>query len=105
LKSKIKQQNLKYIVFSYKNSFFETNSDFGFIVSQSNKSMTGHFKYRLFLPQANDKFDEDNEKLKLITSKAIRIHLYIENCGYRMAYAPISDDKTLLLSSSNFQAN
>ena len=70
------------------------------MVSDTNKVVTGPFKYKLFLPKALKNQDEEFDKLSLINLKPIRMHPFAVNCGYRLAYAPIEDDKVLLLSAS-----
>ena len=70
------------------------------MVDTSNKYLTGEFKYKLFLPQACDKQDEQFDKLILINLKSVRMHPFAENCGFRYAYSAVDDDKVLLLSSS-----
>ena len=70
------------------------------MVSDTNKVVTGAFKYKLFLPQACDNQDEQFDKLSLINLKPVRMHPFAENCGPRYAYAPVDDDKVLLMSSS-----
>ena len=69
------------------------------MVSTTNKLVTGSFKYKLFLPQACDNQDEQFDKLSLINLKPVRMHPFAENCA-NYAYAPVDDDKVLLLSSS-----
>ena len=71
------------------------------MVDTNNKYLTGEFKYKLFLPQASNNQDEEFDKLSLINLKPIRMHPFAVNCGYRYAYAPVEDDKVLLLSESN----
>jgi hypothetical protein len=71
------------------------------MVETTNKLVTGDFKYKLFLPQACDIQDEQFDKLSLINLKPVRMHPFAENCGPRFTYAPVDDDKVLLLSSSN----
>ena len=70
------------------------------MVSISNKVVTGEFNYKLFLPKALKNQDEEFDKLSLINLKPIRMHPFAVNCGPRLAYAPIEDDKVLLLSAS-----
>ena len=70
------------------------------MVSDTNKIVTGDFKYKLFLPKALKNQDEEFDKLSLINLKPIRMHPFAVNCGLRLAYAPIEDDKVLLLSAS-----
>jgi len=99
LASKIKEQRLSHIVFSNFNPFFETIPELGFIADPTNKAVTGPFKYRLFLPSASIS-DEDNDSFGLINFVPIRMHRFADNCNNYHAYAPIEDDKTLLLSAS-----
>jgi hypothetical protein len=70
------------------------------MVCSTNKFVTGLFKYKLFLPKALKNQDEEFDKLSLINLKPIRMHPFAVNCGPRLAYAPIEDDKVLLLSAS-----
>ena len=70
------------------------------MVSISNKVVTGEFNYKLFLPKALKNQDEEFDKLSLINLKPIRMHPFAVNCGPTLAYAPIEDDKVLLLSAS-----
>ena len=70
------------------------------MVSTTNKVNTGSFKYRLFLPQANNNYDEELDKLNLITLKPVKIYPFAKNCGLKYAYAPVGDDKVLLISKS-----
>ena len=71
------------------------------MVDTNNKYLTGEFKNKLFLPQALNNQDEEFDKLSLINLKPIRMHPFAVNCGYRYAYAPVEDDKVLLISESN----
>ena len=75
------------------------------MVNTLNKVVTGEFKYKLFLPQACDNKDQEFDKLSLINLKPVRMHPFAENCGPRFAYAPVDDDKVLLLSTSNKSRN
>ena len=70
------------------------------MVETLNKNNTGKFKYKLFLPKALNNQDEEFDKLSLINLKPNRMHPFAVNCGLRLAYAPIEDDKVLLLSAS-----
>ena len=70
------------------------------MVCDTNKIVTSSFKYKLFLPKALNNQDEEFDKLSLINLKPIRMHPFAVNCGFRFAYAPIEDDKVLLLSAS-----
>ncbi len=74
------------------------------MVDTNNKVVTGRFKYKLFLPQTCDSQDEQFNKLSLINLKPIRMHPFVKNCDYN-AYAPVDDDKVLLLSSSSESKN
>ena len=71
------------------------------MVDDTNKLFTRFFKYKLFLPLACENQDEKFEKLSLINLKPIRMHPFAENCGYRFAFAPVDDDKVILLSVSS----
>ena len=75
------------------------------MVCSTNKVVTGQFKYKLFLPKALNNQDEEFDKLSLINLKPIRMHPFAVNCGLRLAYAPIEDDKVLLLSASYISHN
>jgi hypothetical protein len=75
------------------------------MVDTTNKNYTGEFKYKLFLPQACDKQDEQFDKLSLINLKSVRMHPFAENCADKFAYSPVDDDKVLLLSSSFYSSN
>jgi hypothetical protein len=75
------------------------------MVDTTNKFVTGTFKYKLFLPQALNNQDEEFDKLSLINLKPIRMHPFAVNCGAKYAYAPIGDDKVLLLSASDGSHN
>ena len=75
------------------------------MVDTDNKKSTGHFKYKLFLPQACDNQDEQFDKLSLINLKPVRMHPFADNCAARYAYAPVDDDKVLLLSVSSKSGN
>ena len=75
------------------------------MVSTNNKIVTGEFKYRLFLPQASFDHNEEFEKLNLLTLKPIKIHPFADDCRFYYAYAPVGDDKALLLSASQSQPN
>jgi len=68
------------------------------MVDTLNKLVTGPFKYRLFLPQATNNYDEELDKLSLITLKPVKIYPFANNCGPKSAYAPVGDDKVLLIS-------
>jgi hypothetical protein len=70
------------------------------MVETANKVETGDFKYKLFLPQACDKQDEQFDKLSLINLKSVRMHPFADNCGHKYAHSAVDDDKVLLLSSS-----
>ena len=70
------------------------------MVDTTNKVVTGEFKYRLFLPQATNNIDEELDKLSLITLKPVKIYPFAINCGPKYAYAPVGDDKILLISKS-----
>ena len=70
------------------------------MVSTTNKVVTGSFKYRLFLPQATNNYDEELDKLSLITLKPVKIYPFANNCGPKYAYAPVEEDKVLLISES-----
>ena len=100
LANQIKQQPHPYIVFSRENSLFKSSPELGFMVATANKVVTGSFKYRLFLPQATNNHDEELDKLSLITLKPVKIYPFANNCGRKYAYAPIGDDKVLLISKS-----
>ena len=75
------------------------------MVNTLNKVVTGEFKYKLFLPQACDNQDQEFDKLSLINLKPVRMHPFAESCANRYAYAPVDDDKVLLLSSSSESKN
>ena len=70
------------------------------MVETTNKNFTGKFKYKLFLPQACENQDEKFDKLSLINLKPVKMHPFADNCGAKYAYAPVDDEKVLLMSSS-----
>jgi hypothetical protein len=75
------------------------------MVDTTNKNVTGDFRYKLFLPEALINQDEMFDKLCLINLKPIRMHPFAVNCVTRYAYAPVGDDKVLLLSASDDSRN
>lgn len=100
LAAKIKDQRPNYVVFSKYNSLFESNQDLGFIVSVDNKVFTGEFRYKLYLPHATSDEEEEFDKLSLLNLNPVKIAPFEEECGQYFAYAPVGDDKVLLLSTS-----
>jgi hypothetical protein len=47
--------------------------------------------------------DEEFERLNLIAMKPVRIYPFAKNCGFYCAFAPIGDEKVLLMSTSKNQ--
>ncbi len=54
----------------------------------------------MFLPQATNNIDEELDKLSLFTLKPVKIYPFANNSGPISAYAPVGEDKVLLISES-----
>ena len=74
------------------------------MVDTTNK-IGSDFKYKLFLPQAIKKQEDEFDKLSLINLKPIRMNPFVDYCGPLYAYAPIANAKVLLISASFNQKN
>jgi hypothetical protein len=75
------------------------------MVETANKVTTGLFRYKLFLPQASSDEEEEFDKLSLLNLTPVKIVSFVDNCGALRAFAPVGDDKVLLLSASEDSRN
>jgi hypothetical protein len=62
------------------------------MLATNNKFISGNLAYRMALPKAINNYDQESDKVNLITAKPVKIHPFTGNCRFNKAYAPIKDD-------------